>query len=303
MIGLSEREAACLEGIRAFAETSVAPAASEWTKGKAPDPQLFVTAADLGLTRLEVPEADGGLGHSFALKAAACEVLAAADFEFAMSVVNTQNVALKLSSCGQPRPKSAHLPALLWGQASACTALTEPGTGSDFAAIEMRAIKVADGWVLDGEKTWITNARNAALAVVYAQCGDPGDSAGIGAFLVDLTAPECRRHAISSDFAQSSSGTGGFTLSGSYVPQDHLLVAPGDAFRSILGEINGARVYVAAMCCGMLDAALARPAPMVRDAKALAAPLRPIRAGTCRLRRPKRIWPRPGRWCNWPSMP
>jgi len=112
------------------------------------------------------------------------------------------------------------------------------------------------GWVLDGEKTWITNARNAALAIVYAQCGEVGDRSGIGAFLVDLTAPGCRRYAISSAFAQSSTGTGGFTLSGYELTDEHLLVEPGQAFTSIMLEINGARTYVAAMCCGMLDSAL-----------------------------------------------
>jgi len=256
----SGADAVCLEEVRDFARRTIAPAASAWSNGVAPDPALFLRAAELGLTRLEVPVSDGGLGQGFALKVRVCEALAAADFGFAMSVVNTHNVALKLANHGSSRLKTRHLQALLWGQASACTALTERSAGSDVAAIEMQAEKQGDNWVLNGEKTWITNARHAAIAVVYAQCGERGDHNGIGAFLVDLTAPGCSRYAQGSGFSQSSMGTGGFTLSDHRLEEDALLVKPGEAFRSIMTELNGARIYVAGMCCGMVEAALAAAA-------------------------------------------
>jgi alkylation response protein AidB-like acyl-CoA dehydrogenase len=182
--------------------------------------------------------------------------LEAAEFGFAMSEVNTHNVALKLSQSAQPAVKAAYLPRLLNGQATASTALTEAAAGSDFSAIQTRAVKIADGWQLTGEKTWITNGRHADTAIVYAQCGDIGDSRTIGAFVVDLTNPACSRFALESEISQTATGTGGFRLNGVVVPMDHLLLAPGTAFKSILTEINGARTYVAAMCCGMLDAAL-----------------------------------------------
>ncbi|SNT73460.1 Acyl-CoA dehydrogenase [Paracoccus seriniphilus] len=245
-----------LNRIRQFATDEIAPAAPLWTKGQAPGSELFRRAGELGLMRLCVPEADGGLGFSFAMKAQVCAILASADFGFAMSVVNTHNVAARIAASGSAGARAAFLTGLLWGEASACTALTEPATGSDVAAMETRATRVRDGWVLDGEKVWIVNARHAATAIVYAQTGTTGDARGIAAFLVDLTAPGCRRHAISSDFAQASAGTGGFVLSGLEVPDDNLLLEPGQAFGAIMSEINGARTYVAAMCCGMMEAAL-----------------------------------------------
>lgn len=252
---LSAAETACLADIRAFAQQGIASAAPRFATDGVPQ-DFALQAAALGLTGLEVGTVDGGQGFSFALKARACEVLAAADFGFAMSVVNTHNVALKLSHCAAPAVKAAYLPNLLNGHASACTALTEAGEGSDFAAIQTRAVKTAGGWELTGEKTWITNARHATTAIVYAQCGEIGDSRGIGAFVVDLTDAACDRFAIDAEISQTSTGTGGFRLNGVVVPDDHLLLAPGAAFKSILSEINGARTYVAAMCCGMLNAAL-----------------------------------------------
>lgn len=245
-----------LAAIEDFAKREVAPRAAGWSMGAAPEPALFLKAAELGLMRLEVPEADGGLGLGFALKARACAALAAADFGFAMSVVNTQNAALTLAKLAPPEVKAALLPDLLAGRASACTALTEPGAGSDFAAVSTTARREGDGWRLDGEKAWIVNGRHAEVAIVYAQCGEAGDRDGIGAFAVPLSAPGCTRKPIDSPFALTSVGAGAFTLEGVALPESHMLLRPGAAFRAILGEINGARVYVAAMCCGMLGAAL-----------------------------------------------
>ena len=138
----------------------------------------------------------------------------------------------------------------------ACTALTEPATGSDFAAIRTEARRTDNGWVLNGDKTWIVNARHAALAIVFAQTESHGNSNGIAAFLVDLIAPGVQRYPIDAGFSQTSIGTGGFRMTDVEIGQDHLLLSPGTAFKSILTEINGARVYVAAMCNAMLDAAL-----------------------------------------------
>ncbi|MHA6345618.1 acyl-CoA dehydrogenase family protein [Roseivivax sp. CAU 1761] len=258
--GVEAEEATLLDRIAAFAAAEVAPAAPRWSKGEAPEAALQHRAAELGLTRLCVPRAAGGLGLRFRVQARACALLAAADFGFAMSLVNTHNAARRIAESAPAPLAAAHLPALLWGQTAACTALTEPAAGSDAGALEMRAVRSSDGWLLDGEKVWIVNARNAALAIVYAQCGQPGDRNGIAAFLVDLTAPGCRRRALGSDFAQASAGTGGFVLSGVAVPAEAMLLPPGTAFRAILDELNGARAYVAAMCCGMLRAALDRAA-------------------------------------------
>lgn len=244
-----------LRAIAAFATERVAPAAVAWSMGEAPGPDLFAGAGRLGLTGLEVSAASGGRGTGFAVKVAACAQLAAADFGFAMSVVNTHNVARRIELSASPRLKARHLPDLLAGRVSACTALTEPGAGSDVPALSTRAERVADGWRLTGEKSWIINARHAGLCIVYARCIG-GDGDGIGAFLVDLTAPGVTRYPLDGPFAQTSMGTGGFTLDGVAVADDQLLLAPDIAFKAILSEINGARAYVAAMCCAMLAAAI-----------------------------------------------
>lgn len=244
-----------LAQVRAFVQRDLAPAAAGWGTGVAPDPTLFRAAAELGLFGIELPRAAGGLGFDFAHKVAVSAALAVADFGFAMSVVNTQNVALRLH-LSAPTLAARHLPGLLSGRIAASTALTEPGAGTDVAALQSRATETPGGWVIHGQKDWIVNACRADLAIVFAKCGTGEDAAAIGAFVVDLTAPGVTRHASEAGFDLASIGSGGFTLDGVALPPEALILPPGSAFAAILSEINGARAYVAAMCCAMLGAVI-----------------------------------------------
>jgi alkylation response protein AidB-like acyl-CoA dehydrogenase len=261
-----------LAAVHRFAKTQLAPAAAGWGQGAAPDPALIRAAADLGLFGIELPVAVGGLGFDFAHKAAVCATLAAVDFGFAMSIVNTQNTALRLH-LSAPALAAQHLPGLLCGKTAACTALTEPDAGTDVAALGTRATQTADGWVITGRKDWIINARHAGLSIIFAKCGTADDAAAIGAFAVDLTAPGVTRHTTDAGFDQTSLGTGGFTLASVTLPPEALILPPGTAFRAILSEINGARAYVAAMCCAMLDAAIATTATYGQTRSSFGRPL------------------------------
>jgi len=245
-----------LAKVRSFAHDVVAGDAAAWARGQNPDPSIFARAAEIGLTRIEIPAQSGGLGYGFRVKVEACAILAAADFGLAMSLVNTHNVAKRIAITAPAPVSSVLLPDLLSGRVSACTALTEPGAGSDAAAMACRAERTSGGWLLDGEKTWIVNARHAGPSIVYAQTGQPGDSAGIAAFLVDLGQPTCEQYPIDSGISQMGIGTGGFRLKSCFVPDERLLLPAGSAFKAILEEINGARIYVAAMSCAMVSAGL-----------------------------------------------
>lgn len=254
MIG--EDAAPFLAQVRDFARDTVTVRAPQWARGQAIEPEVVARAAEIGLTRIEVPTRLGGLGLGFRAKVEACAIVAAADFGFAMSLVNTHNVAKRIATTLPEAVSRSVLPDLLSGASMACTALTEDGAGSDVAALSCTAQAVDDGWLLDGEKTWIVNGRHAALAIVYAQCGETGQSAGIGAFLVDLTDASCHRFPIETEISQASIGTGGFRLTRCHVPTERMVLPPGTAFKAILSEINGARIYVAAMCCAMVSSAL-----------------------------------------------
>jgi len=253
---MSADAAALLERVAAFARDVVAPAAPTWERERRIGREAIAAAAALGLCRLEVPRAHGGLGLPFSVKAAVVERLAGADFGFAFSLVNTHNVAAKLAREASPRLVERFLPGLAAGRLIGCTALTEPQAGSDFGAIVTRAVRVDGGWRLDGRKAWITNASDADVAVLYAQTEPGSGGRGIAGFLVDAHRAGFVREPAFALAGQHAIGTGGFALDGYVATDDEMLQPPGRAFKAALGSINGARTYVAAMCCGMVEEAL-----------------------------------------------
>lgn len=256
MTHLTEKERNLLEQTREFARNVVATNAVKWERERGVGAEVIRSAAKIGLTGLEVPVSQGGSGASFGCKAQIAETLASADFGFAMSIINTQNVALKLALDAPESIASAYIPGLLSGELTGCTALTEPDAGSDVSAISTRAIAVDDGWCLDGAKAWIVNGGKADVIILYAKTEREGGSSSIGAFLIDSSRPGFVRSSGFDMAGQHSIGTGGFRLEGYRARSEDMLVPPPRAFKSILGEINGARTYVAAMCCGMVSCAV-----------------------------------------------
>ncbi len=248
-------EADFMKSVETFARDTVAPKAAGWDRTGLFDVVALQQAAKLGLLGIETPIEAGGLGLPFRTKAKAAETLAASDFGFAMSVINTQNLTYMLAT-ETPHLAERYVPDLLAGVRLGSTALTEPQAGSDFAAITTFAEKISDGWVLNGKKTWIVNTAASDVIAVYAQTKADTGGAGIGAFLVDGRRDGFHRGPPVSMTSQLSIGAGGFELKDYHVAEDEMLRAPGHAFKAILHEINGARIYVAAMCCGMVSAAL-----------------------------------------------
>ena len=178
-------EQGAIDAASSFAQSHVRPNASAWAQGVADTRNVLEAAATRGLLGLEVPVALGGQGLTFACKSRVAEVLAAADFGLAMSLINTHNVAKHLANSAAPSVANRYVPDLLAGRRTGCTALTEPSAGSDFSAITTLAQPVGDGWQIDGEKAWIVNATHADVVVLYAQT-EPGSGArGIAAFVVD----------------------------------------------------------------------------------------------------------------------
>jgi alkylation response protein AidB-like acyl-CoA dehydrogenase len=256
MSALTADEQRTIAAAREFATTYVKPNARAWDAGLADSREVLPAAAAAGLLGIEVPVMHGGRGLSFACKWRVAEVLAAADFGLAMSVINTHNVAHHLAHMAAPDVARRYVPALMSGQRSGCTALTEPGAGSDFSAITTTAQRVGNAWQLDGHKTWIVNATHADVIVVYVQTDPAGGARGIAAFVVDGSRNGFLRDARSESSAARGIDSGGFRLQGYRARAEELLHPPGEAFKAALASINGARVYVAAMCCGMVGECL-----------------------------------------------
>ena len=257
LVDFSSAEAALLERGRAFVDHHVAPQASERSRQGTSSQALMREAGRLGLLGVQIPRSLGGIGLPFSSKVKLTRLLAAADFGVAMAVVNSHNVAEHLGRMGSPDLISRWVPRLINGELTGCTALTEPQAGSDAAAMHTHAQAVGDGWQLNGTKTWITNAVHADVVIVYAQTRPSVGAAGIAAFVVDAQATGFERTAQPPQGPVSSIGSGSFKLAHYHCSGQDMLAVPGVAFKDILNSLNGARVYVAAMCCGMVDRVLA----------------------------------------------
>lgn len=247
---------AVLAAARAFVEHTVLPRLAQPGATAALDRGLLAEAAGLGLTGIQLPRDRGGLGLDFSTKTEVAALVAQADFGLALSLINTQGVAWTLQRWLPPAVAGRWLPDLLSARRLGCTALTEPGAGSDFGAIATRAVRERDGWTLTGAKAWIINAVEAEVIVVYAQTEPGSGPRGIAGFVVDAARPGFRRTGEPGHAWTNSMGLGGFALEGYHAREDELIHPPGLAFRRALESINGARTYVAAMCCGMLEGAL-----------------------------------------------
>ncbi len=179
---LTDAEHALLERAATLSREIVSPNAARWERERRIGHEGLAAAVEIGLTRLQVPLAFGGLAMSFSCKAQLADVLGAGDFGFTMSLINTQNIAAKLARDARPEVAARYVPDLIAGRRLGCTALTEPGAGSDFAAITTLATRVDGGWRIDGAKAWISNAGEAD--VVYQAAFADERFVGFADFLV-----------------------------------------------------------------------------------------------------------------------
>lgn len=204
---------------------------------------------DAGLLRQCVPQADGGARSAVDSRALciARERLAyddgLADFAFAMQGLGSGPIAL----AGDNAQRARWLPAVAQGRAIAAFALSEPDAGSDVGALSTRAVRDGDGWVLDGEKTWISNGGIADFYCVFARTSGAG-SRGISAFVVPADA---RGLAIAARLdVMAPHPLARIAIEDCRVPLEALLGAEGDGFKLAMRTLDIFRASVAAAAVG-----------------------------------------------------
>ena len=257
----------------AFARDYLSEHAATWENERGAPRALFERAAEAQLTGLLVPRELGGQAVSFAALMRIVESLAYADFSAAFALIVHNNHLRAIASAGTDEQRRRWLPEMLAGRTVGAFLLTEPKGGSDAAGIETRALADGSGFVLNGEKAWVTNAAHADLLNVFAQT-DPGSGArGIASFQVPADSPGVERLASYEMLGGYAMNAGGFRFHDVRVEADQLLVPPGEGFKAALAGIDIARAVVAAMCCGMLQSCLDVVVPRLQQREAFGEPL------------------------------
>ena len=257
----------------AWASASLADDEVEATDLDAHARSLVRRLGDAGWLRLAVPAEYGGARRDVDVRSLclARDTLARtgglADFAFAMQGLGS----LPITIAGAPALREAYLPAVAIGARIAAFALSEPEAGSDVAAVATTARADERGWVLDGTKTWISNAGIADHYVVFARTGGPG-SRGLSAFVVDADAPGLAVTERIRVIAPHPLGT--LRFDGCRVGADRMAGAPGDGFRIAMATLDAFRTTVGAAALGYarraLDEALSRAASRVQFGKPIA---------------------------------
>jgi acyl-CoA dehydrogenase len=223
--------------------------------------------ADLGAAgwlRHCVPAPWGGEAPRLEVRALciAREILAAwsglADFAFAMQGLGAGPITL----FGTQEQRHRCLPAVAQGRWIGAFALSERASGSDVAAIDTRAVRDGEHWVLDGEKTWISNAGIADFYVIFARSGESAGARGLSAFLVEADTPGLRVSERIEVNAPHPLGT--VELEGCRVPADHLIGRPGEGFKVAMATLDRFRPTVGAAALGFARRALAETLAHVR---------------------------------------
>ena len=183
---LNEEQRMIQDTIRKFANEEIAPVASENDKKGEFPRDLFNKMAALGFVSTPIPEEYGGAGFDFISHAIVAEEIGRVDSSLRGTYsVQVSLVELPILKYASEEQKQKYLPKLTSGEWIGCFGLTEPDAGSDPASMRMTAVEDGNYYVLNGQKTWITNAGIADVAIVYAKTDLEAGARGITAFLIE----------------------------------------------------------------------------------------------------------------------
>ena len=249
-----ETEGAFRDALRRYATERLLPDYARWDRGE-PFPRARIKElAELGVTGLRVPTTFGGSEGSYVLAGIAAEELARGDHNVTFFVQLAAIAGDLIAQHGQPRVRELILPGLASGEVLVAFGLTEPGAGSDAAAIKTRAQLDGDTWILTGEKASISLAGYGDYAVVFARTG-AGGARGIGAFVVPLGAVGVTRRVYDS-MGGKLAQRGSLFFDEVRIPRDHQLGTDGGGFVQAMDAFDYNRAIIALACIGTAQQSL-----------------------------------------------
>ncbi|WP_142828177.1 acyl-CoA dehydrogenase family protein [Planococcus soli] len=243
---------------RSFVDKEIMPFIEEWDRAGKSDPAIYGKLADLGLMGVCIPEAYGGSGMDYNSLAIVCEELERGDTAFRTAVsVHTGLNSLTILQWGTEEQKQQYLIPQAKGEKIGAFGLTEPGAGSDVAAMKTTAVKRGQHYVLNGQKTWISLSEVADHFLVFAYTGEQLQKHGaISAFIVERTWAGFSSKAIKGKHGIRAGNTGELFFEDVQVPAENLLGQEGEGFKIAMSALDNGRFTVAAGAVGQIMACL-----------------------------------------------
>jgi alkylation response protein AidB-like acyl-CoA dehydrogenase len=270
---LSEEESMFRASVREMARKELAPHVREMDEAGVFRKDLLRTFFANGLMGIEIPEAYGGQGGSFFQSVLAVEELAAVD-PSASVIIDVQNTLVNnaLMRWATEEQKRRYLPRLAADTLGAY-ALSEAGSGSDAFALETRAVRDGDEWVLNGRKMWITNAAEAGLFLVFANANPVAGYKGITCFLVERDFPGFSVGKKEDKLGIRASSTCELILDDCRVPEGNVIGEVGKGYKIAIETLNEGRIGIGGQMTGLAAGALDHAARYARQRKQFGKPI------------------------------
>lgn len=270
---LSSDQKSIVATATAFAHEALAPGYRQREVDGRLDRELVRRMGELGLIGAELPEHLGGLGLDYVTSGLIMEAIARGDFNVAyVQLLGSLNANIVANNM-DPAVAAEWVPGICSGEHLVALALTEPDHGSDAAAIELAARREGDQYVLNGEKTSISLADQADVAVVFARTGTVAQRAhGISAFLVPMSTPGVSTTRFE-DAGEHAIGRGSIFFDEVKVPARYLIAAEGKGFTQVMQGFDFSRALIGLQCLGVAEESLQETWSYIEERRAFGRPL------------------------------
>jgi alkylation response protein AidB-like acyl-CoA dehydrogenase len=243
------------ETVVRFVESQMVPHDARWREEHNVGHEIWRRAGELGLLCADIPSEYGGAGGDFRHEVVLYEELARRALNgFGQGVHSI--AAHYLLNYGTEEQKRRYLPRLASGEITAAFSLSEPGAGSDAAAISTRAVRKGDRYVLNGVKLWVSNGSKASVITLFATVDRGRGKGGVTAFLIEPTFPGFAVGKLERKLGIRGSPTAALHLSDCEVPVQNRLGEEGEGYKIALSVLDGSRPAVGAEAVGIGQAAL-----------------------------------------------
>lgn len=253
----SEEQQLLRKTVRQYVDDEIIPHIAKWDATGGFDPKVWERLADLGFMGVCIPEAYGGSGMDYNALAIICEELERGDTAFRTAVsVHIGLNSMTLMQWGTEEQKQKYLVPQAKGEKIGAFGLTEPGAGSDVAAMTTTATRDGDEYILKGQKTWISLCDKADNFIVFAYTDKSKKHNGISAFMVERTMKGFSSKAIKGKYGIRAGNTGEIFFDDIRVPAVNLLGKEGEGFKIAMSALDNGRFTVAAGAAGLIMACI-----------------------------------------------
>jgi alkylation response protein AidB-like acyl-CoA dehydrogenase len=267
---------------RDYAERVIAPEAAALDREGRFPAEILKGLAELGLMGVNIPASLGGAEAGVVSYALAMMEIAGACASTAVTMAVSNMVAEVITVFGTEEQSGRYVPRITSGEYnSGAFALSEPGAGSDAASLTTQAERTDDGWVLHGEKQWITSGATAGVMVVWARTDSPKDrrgAKGISTFLVEKDTPGLRVGKHEDKTGLRASNTVPLTFEDCRLPAEALLGKENEGFKVAMMALDGGRIGISAQSCGVATAALREAVVYAKERKQFGKPIASFQA-------------------------